>query len=256
MRAVVHVGRRRLVQRGRSAVPVGTITTSTASADPSVSSELDFDVRVVVIDDRHDRRQLMSYVVEQADADVSVVGYADGPVSALQAVDRLKANTAVLEIQLPVTQGLDTISALIDDFPALRIVVCSFHHQATTKRAALARGADAYLVKPLSPRDLHQLLRATGLGKTMRDIHRKGIRHVWLVTAPRSDTAIPHRLAPTQSPQSPQSPASRFLSLVSPDASSPWRWRRENRRSRPACVAERADGRFSRQLFLPESPGP
>ena len=168
---------------------------------PALAQEIDLDVRVVVIDDRHDRRQLMSYVVEQADADVSVVGYADGPVSAVQAVDQLKANTAVLEIQLPVTQGLDTISALRDDFPSLRIVVCSFHDPATTKRAALARGADAYLVKPLSPRDLHQLLSATGLGKTMRDIHRKGIRHVSLVTAPRSDTVIPYRLAPNALPQ-------------------------------------------------------
>ena len=120
----------------------------------------DFGVRVVVIDDRHDRRQLMSYVVEQAGDDVRVVGYADGPVSAVEAVDRLNANAAVLEIQLPVLQGLDTISALRDDFPALRIIVCSFHQDGTTKRAAQARGADAYLVKPLSPRDLHRLLRS------------------------------------------------------------------------------------------------
>ncbi len=118
------------------------------------------DVRVVVIDDRQDRRQLMSYVVEQAGDDVSVVGYADGPVSAVEAVDRLHANVAVLEIQLPVIQGLDTISALREDFPALQIVVCSFHQDGTTKRAARARGADAYLVKPLSPRELHRLLRS------------------------------------------------------------------------------------------------
>jgi DNA-binding response OmpR family regulator len=133
---------------------------SSASAVPSVSLNSDFDVRVVVIDDRRDRRDLMSYVVEQAGADVSVVGYADGPVSAVEAVDRLNANAAVVEIQLPISQGLDTISTLRDDFPALRILVCSFHHDPTTKRAALARGADAYLVKPLSPRELHRLLRS------------------------------------------------------------------------------------------------
>jgi DNA-binding NarL/FixJ family response regulator len=131
---------------------------SAASADPRVTSNIDFDARVVVIDDRHDRRQLMSYVVEHAGDDVSVVGCADGPVTAVDAVDRLGANVVVLEIQIPVAQGLDTISALRDDFPALQILVCSFYQDATTKRDALARGADAYLVKPLSPRDLHQLL--------------------------------------------------------------------------------------------------
>ncbi len=135
------------------------LTTSAASVDPGVSPSLDFEVRVVVIDGRHDRRQLMSYVVEQADH-VTVVGYADGPVSALEVVDRLGANAVVLEIQLPVTQGLDTISALRDEFPALAIIVCSFHADPTTKRDALARGANAYLVKPLSLRDLRAVLRS------------------------------------------------------------------------------------------------
>ncbi len=133
---------------------------STASGVPSVTVDVNFGVRVVVIDDRHDRRQLMSYVVEQAGDDVSVVGYADGPVSAVEAVDRLNASAVVVEIQLPISQGLDTISTLRDDFPTLQILVCSFHHDLTTRQAALARGADAYLVKPLSPRDLHRLLRS------------------------------------------------------------------------------------------------
>jgi DNA-binding NarL/FixJ family response regulator len=139
---------------------MGAISTkSAACADPGVTPSLDFEVRVVVIDGHHDRRQLMSYVVEQVHH-VTVVGHADGPVSALEAVDRLRADAVVLEIQLPVTQGLDTISALRDDFPALAIIVCSFHADATTKRDALARGADAYLVKPLSLRHLRAALRS------------------------------------------------------------------------------------------------
>jgi DNA-binding NarL/FixJ family response regulator len=117
----------------------------------------------LVIDGRHDRRQLMRFVVEQGGDDVTVVGYADGPATALEAVDRLDATAVLLEIQLPVSQGLDTISALRLEHPALRIIVCSFHHDAATKRAALDRGADAYLIKPLSPRDLHPLLRSPQL---------------------------------------------------------------------------------------------
>lgn len=116
-----------------------------------------FESRLVVIDGRADRRQLMTYVLEQA-GDAVVVGHADGPVSAVDAVDRLQPDAVVLEIQLPVSQGLDTISALRDDFPALAIIVCSFHASTTTKRAALDRGADAYLVKPVSLRDLRAVL--------------------------------------------------------------------------------------------------
>lgn len=139
---------------------MGPLTTaSTVTADPGVTPSPDFEVRLVVIDGRNDRRQLMTYVLEQA-GDVAVVGYADGPVSAVEAVGRLRANAVVLEIQLPVTQGLDTISALRDDFPALAIIVCSFHADNSTKQAALDRGADAYLVKPLSLRELRAVLRS------------------------------------------------------------------------------------------------
>ena len=62
------------------------------------------------------------------------VGHADGPVSAVEAVGCLGANAVVLEIQLPIAQGLDTISALRDDFPTLSIIVCSFHNDVATRR--------------------------------------------------------------------------------------------------------------------------
>ena len=138
---------------------MGTPTTASAvPADLGVSPGPDLKLRLVVIDGRHDRRQLMTHVLEQA-GDVLVVGHADGPVSAVDAVDRLQADAIFLEIQLPLTQGLDTISALRDDFPALAIIVCSFHATTATKRAALDRGADAYFVKPVSLRDLRAALR-------------------------------------------------------------------------------------------------
>ncbi len=134
-------------------------TASTVTVDLGVSPASDTVVRLVVIDGRQDRRQLMTYVLEQT-GDVSVLGYADGPVSAVEAVGRLRANAVILEIQLPVAQGLDTISALRDDFPALAIIVCSFHANAATKRAALDRGADDYLVKPLNLRDLRAVIKS------------------------------------------------------------------------------------------------
>jgi len=101
----------------------------------------------------------MGHVVQQAGHNMAVVGYADSPASAVEAVERLGANTVLVEIQLPVPQGLDTVSALNLAYPDVRIIVCSFHQDAATRQAALERGADAYLVKPVSPRDLHACLR-------------------------------------------------------------------------------------------------
>lgn len=128
-------------------------------AEADVTPDVDIGLRVLVIDSPGERRHFMAHILQQA-GQVTVVGYADGPVSALEAVGRHGANAAVLEIQLPIAQGLDTISALREEFPALAIIVCSFHGQATTRQAALDRGADGYLVKPVRPTELHALLRS------------------------------------------------------------------------------------------------
>ncbi len=132
-----------------------------------VAADVDSGVGVLVIDGSERRRQLMAHIVEQ-DRGVTVVGFADGPVSALDSVSRLRVDVVVLEIQLPVAQGLDTISALRDDFPGLAIIVCSYHGAATTRRSASDRGADGYLVKPFSPPDLHATIRSAVRSRSTR----------------------------------------------------------------------------------------
>jgi DNA-binding NarL/FixJ family response regulator len=66
---------------------------------------------------------------------------------------------AVVEIQMPVNQGLEAIAALRRRSPALRIVVCSFHGDPATKELALGGGADVYLDKSVSSESLKDVLR-------------------------------------------------------------------------------------------------
>ncbi|MDQ2754669.1 MAG: response regulator [Actinomycetota bacterium] len=117
--------------------------------------------RVVVVDDRHDRRQVMSHMITSSGSDIGVVGFAEDPASAVDAIERLHATAAIIEIQLPVEVGLKTVAALRGRYPDLRIIVCTFHQDHATRTAALATGADAYLGKPLSRRELFAALAPT-----------------------------------------------------------------------------------------------
>ncbi len=112
----------------------------------------------MLVDSQHDRRQLMGYVVALA-AGVTVVGHADTVAGALRAVEASSPTAVVVEIQMPVAEGLDAVGALRAAHPDLRIVVCSFHATAATRQGALDRGADCYLVKPLSPSEVGAALR-------------------------------------------------------------------------------------------------
>jgi two-component system response regulator YesN len=109
---------------------------------------------VVLIDPREERRAITSLLVERSPW-LTVVGLAGSLREAESQVRAEHADIALVEIQMPVTEGLATISALRDQFHELRIVVCSFHRDAATREDSRVHGADGYLTKPL---DIAELL--------------------------------------------------------------------------------------------------
>ncbi len=109
--------------------------------------------RVVLIDSRPDRRAVMNFLVGRCPS-LTVVGLADSLEEAETQIREAQADVALLEIQMPVPEGLATIGALRQAFPDLRIIVCSFHLDAATRDEAQVRGANGYLIKPVSIRDL------------------------------------------------------------------------------------------------------
>ena len=110
--------------------------------------------RVLLVDDRPERRSVMRTLVHAWAGVGTIVAEAASAADALAAVRDGPLDAAVIEIQLPVPVGIAAIAALRAEQPALIIVVCSFHADPATRHEALAAGADAYLTKPVSPRDL------------------------------------------------------------------------------------------------------
>ena len=126
--------------------------------DQDVRSELDPDgVRVVTVDSRKERRQVMRQLLELC-LGTAEVGEADSREVAVELVGRCRPEVVVLEIAMPLEEGLDIITALRQVSPPPRIVVCSFHHDAVTVQAALDRGADAYVRKPVGSAELRAAL--------------------------------------------------------------------------------------------------
>jgi CheY-like chemotaxis protein len=117
-------------------------------------------LRVLLVDDRPERRQLVSHLVLSTglvDPDILEAGDATVALEILEGHDR---DVAVVEIQLPVDRGLEAIAALRTKSPQLRIVVYSFCRDADTKALALAAGADTYVDKPASTALLRDVLQA------------------------------------------------------------------------------------------------
>jgi DNA-binding NarL/FixJ family response regulator len=138
------------------------------SEHPQDLSLPDAGVRVVIIDNLHDRRQVVSHILELGPPGASVVGYADDLDTAVDVIDRLSADAVLLEIQLPVARGFEVLRALRAAHPSLWIVVCSFHASVSARRTAEELGADLYLAKPVSPRDLSRAMLASRADRVAR----------------------------------------------------------------------------------------
>ena len=95
----------------------------------------------------------MRRVVDAALGSGTVVAEASRTSDALVAIDRHRADVVVLELE-PVAEGIAGIVELRASHPSLIIVVCTFRADPPTRLQALSAGADDYLVKPVSVRDL------------------------------------------------------------------------------------------------------
>lgn len=114
--------------------------------------------RVVLVDSRENRRQLMRLVVGGNDEKAILVGEADSRAAAIAVVELEHADVVLLDVQMPISEGLATITALRARYPDLGIVACSFDLDPATVQQALAEGADTCMAKPVTRTDVHKTL--------------------------------------------------------------------------------------------------
>lgn len=116
--------------------------------------------RVLLVEDEADIRELIRYSLAQAGLEVEEAS--DGA----EALDKLRAfapDLVVLDLMLPGMPGLEVCQRLRSraDTARLPIMVVSARSAASDRALGLAMGADDYVTKPFSPRDL--LVRAMAL---------------------------------------------------------------------------------------------
>ena len=135
---------------------IGT-SVGTDALGPGADSGQTLLPRVVIVDVRDERLRVTRSLLERSGL-VDVVGQTDNRQGALELVSRTAADLVLLEIQMPIDEGVATVGALRAAFPDLRVVVCSFHQEPEARERALARGADAYVTKPIHLAALRDLL--------------------------------------------------------------------------------------------------
>jgi DNA-binding response OmpR family regulator len=108
---------------------------------------------VLVADDDADIRDLVAFKLEQAGLEVATVG--DGQAALEQARTRQPA-LVVLDVSMPGLSGIDVCRMLRADAATARILIIMLtaRVQEQDVEGGFSAGADDYLTKPFSPREL------------------------------------------------------------------------------------------------------
>ncbi|MFB0556954.1 MAG: response regulator transcription factor [Dehalococcoidia bacterium] len=105
---------------------------------------------IMVVDDEQAIRNLLSRILESEG--YSVVGAADGE-SALALLERQKPDLAILDIMMPGLNGFQVLD-LIRQHSNIPVIMLTAKREVTALRDAVTLGADDYVRKPFSTREL------------------------------------------------------------------------------------------------------
>ncbi|HEY9899986.1 MAG TPA: response regulator transcription factor [Pantanalinema sp.] len=120
--------------------------------------------RVLVADDHPIVRRGTCELLAEAE-DVEVVGEAANGLEAIAQVDRLDPDVLVMDLSMPVMDGVEATRRLRGGHPGLGIVILSAHGEEDVVLRALQAGANGYLLKTADEEQLHEAVRLVATGK-------------------------------------------------------------------------------------------
>jgi DNA-binding NarL/FixJ family response regulator len=120
-------------------------------------------IRVVLVDDQDLVRAGFSMVLAAQD-DIDVVGEAGDGVQALALLTSVRADVVVMDIRMPIMDGVEATRRLCERPDAPKVLVLTTFDTDEDAFAALQAGASGFLLKNVPPQELLGAIRAVAAG--------------------------------------------------------------------------------------------
>lgn len=126
-------------------------------------------LRVVVADDQSSVREGLVLLLG-LDPDIDVIGAAANGQEALDLVADLRPDAILLDLHMPVLDGIETTRRLTEQHPDVAIVILTTYADDDSVLAALRAGARSYLTKDADRADIARALHSAAAGLSVLDV--------------------------------------------------------------------------------------
>jgi DNA-binding NarL/FixJ family response regulator len=122
-------------------------------------------ITLLLVDDQNLIRQGLKALLE-LEPDLCVVGEAENGVIAIECVKKLQPNVVLMDIRMPVMDGVTATKEICRQFPQVNVLVLTTFDDDTYVSAAIANGAKGYLLKDTPSEEIAAAIRAVDRGYT------------------------------------------------------------------------------------------
>ncbi len=150
-------------------------------------------VRVLLADD-HPLIRMALRELFAASPDIEVVAECADGSEVLEAAERTRPDVVLMDVKMPVMDGLQATCALLAAQPEVRVVILTGALTAATACEAQALGAAGYLLKEDSPEELPERVRTVAAGGTAwSEAARAVLEQRWeSIAAPAAGSSSPY----------------------------------------------------------------
>lgn len=118
---------------------------------------------VLLVDDHKIMRDGIRAILKHSD-EFTVVGEADNGAEAVQLAKRTQPDIVLMDIALPVLNGVEATTEILRHCPETRVIILSMYDDEHSVVSAIRSGARAFVLKKASDSDLLDALRTVGRG--------------------------------------------------------------------------------------------